>query len=326
MPSCPNGHPLSAGTMFCQQCGASLAASIEETTAIPIQRRAPSVDPEHDQSSAAPSPRRNSNSVIYVISGLVILLAIAGAVATMLLTSDSDSPDTTTAPPPALPTVSVTDPGDAATPEPDSTEPTVNVNGCNAPHQLARPTDIVLACGNKGMVSQITWSTWTPLRADGMGTYYAGPDGVYRVGISLMSPSSTSLGATFTEVELVPLDRTGPNVTWTYDSVAQSWKSDQPTSVSLPPQGKLCSDRQTDGDFEFGRLPKYDQVSCEFIRNVHDAYVRAGGTGQTLTVSARSPQTKKRYDNLVCRSDDSGAWVICRGGAKNTAHMFFSLR
>ena len=78
MPTCPNGHEVDADVAFCRQCGASLAP--RETTYL-----APT-EPQARAASAA-----QSNTAIYVLAAIIVLIGLVGIGLALVLGSGNDS-------------------------------------------------------------------------------------------------------------------------------------------------------------------------------------------------------------------------------------------
>jgi hypothetical protein len=82
MPTCPNGHPVDANIAFCRQCGAPLAPPDEPTVVL-----AP-VPPTSRRAEARPA---QSNTAVYVLAGIIVLIGLVGIGLALLLGSNDNT-------------------------------------------------------------------------------------------------------------------------------------------------------------------------------------------------------------------------------------------
>lgn len=100
MPTCPNGHEVDANIAFCRQCGAPLAPPDEPT--VVLAPLAPA------GGRAAPRPTQ-SNTAVYVLAGIIVLIGLVGIGLALVLGSNDNtgrvpvSQDTVSAPPSSSP-------------------------------------------------------------------------------------------------------------------------------------------------------------------------------------------------------------------------------
>lgn len=89
MPTCPNGHEVDADTAFCRQCGASLTPWAQ----VADEARQTTVVPPHPAVAARPeetAPASPSNTAVYVLAGVIVLLGLVGIGIALLLGSGGD--------------------------------------------------------------------------------------------------------------------------------------------------------------------------------------------------------------------------------------------
>lgn len=351
MLTCPNGHPVALGDLFCHQCGATVKPQTDETAV----RSAPSGDETAEQTTpdrtvlrpepaipplpmpAEPPPpgggfqpppfqpppyepptqRRDSSTMIYAIAGLVVLLAIV-AVGVVLLVSGSGGSNQPAKNPLTNPTISST-PGGAA---PASGSITVS-DGCgDAP--MSQPTQFNLQCDGSASLSNLTWSSWgTSQTALGSGTYNTPQTGAQAAGsvpvnVEMYQVVSGSTGQEFSTITVTP--PTGPAITWSQSTPDGTWAiTSSQTKGPMPAGGKLCPSL-IKGKYQYGTFGS--NTSCGFVRAVYNAWEASGNQSP---VSATSPATHETYHNIVCTVDATASWATCVGGRNNSAHMFFAL-
>lgn len=84
MPTCPNGHDVDPDVAFCRQCGASLTPREEPTlVGIPLVEE-PAGTRAHARSS-------QSNTAVYVLAGLIVIVGLAAIGYALVRGSGDDS-------------------------------------------------------------------------------------------------------------------------------------------------------------------------------------------------------------------------------------------
>lgn len=87
MPTCPNGHAVDADVAFCRQCGASLAPArplyADETAVAPV--------PPAPAPAAHVRPAAQSNTAVYVLAGVIVLIGLVGIGLALVLGSNDNS-------------------------------------------------------------------------------------------------------------------------------------------------------------------------------------------------------------------------------------------
>ncbi|MGN6722051.1 MAG: hypothetical protein ACTHJM_05515 [Marmoricola sp.] len=84
---CPNGHEVDGGVAFCRQCGAPLAPQEEPTVVLPL-----AVTPPPTQQPAPRAARHpQSNTAVYVLAGVIVLIGLVGIGLALLLGSNDNT-------------------------------------------------------------------------------------------------------------------------------------------------------------------------------------------------------------------------------------------
>lgn len=112
MPTCPNGHVVDADVAFCHQCGASMTPLAQVADARPRT----TVVPPHPPVRVAPEesvPAPPSNTAVYVLAGVIVLIGLVGIGVALLLGSGGDNSGRLN---PAAPSVQTPTTGAAPTP------------------------------------------------------------------------------------------------------------------------------------------------------------------------------------------------------------------
>jgi len=84
---CPNGHEVDGGVAYCRQCGAPLAPQEEPTVVLPLAVTPPAPAARH----AAPAvPHTQSNTAVYVLAAVIVVIGLTGIGLALVLGSGSD--------------------------------------------------------------------------------------------------------------------------------------------------------------------------------------------------------------------------------------------
>lgn len=122
MPTCPNGHEVDASVAFCRQCGASIAPMDEPTVVLaPV----PTAPPARTR-AARPA---QSNTAVYVLAGIIVLVGLVGIGLALLLGSNND----TGGPPPISQTVTTPTSGSSPTASQSPTASAIPAGGTRCP-------------------------------------------------------------------------------------------------------------------------------------------------------------------------------------------------
>ncbi|MGN6161344.1 MAG: hypothetical protein ACTHOG_06510 [Marmoricola sp.] len=95
MPFCPNGHEVDGTVAFCRQCGASMtpydAPTLVDAPPVDVRTEAPLVEMLPADGAPAPVVARPSNTAVYVLAAVLVVIGLVGIGLALVLGSSNSS-------------------------------------------------------------------------------------------------------------------------------------------------------------------------------------------------------------------------------------------